>query len=341
MQVHKLIRAARSLRQRLARRALILQYHRVTQLASDPYLLAVTPEHFAEHLSVLRKAARPVRLSRLFSELSAAKGLAVVVTFDDGYYDAFSEAKPLLERYNIPATVFVASGFIDSKREFWWDELEKILLQPGTLPPRLCLEVNGRTHHWQLDEAKIYSEEDFCRHRSWNYGEKIDPTSRHSVFRSLYQLLQALPNEERSPVIAKLAAWAGTELAVRPSHRSVSSDELVQLKTDDIEIGAHTVTHPVLSKLSSAAQRREIRGSKADLEERLGCEIQSFSYPHGLTSHYTSDSVSLVRETGYTYACSSSKGCVGADSDRLELPRFVVTDCDGDTFARQLEHWYL
>src|ERR1044072_8108687 len=74
---------AQPLKRKLARRALILQYHRVADVPFDPYLVTVTPKHFAEHLSVLRKVARPVSLAKVFSELSVMKRLPVVVTFDE------------------------------------------------------------------------------------------------------------------------------------------------------------------------------------------------------------------------------------------------------------------
>jgi peptidoglycan/xylan/chitin deacetylase (PgdA/CDA1 family) len=117
----RLRRASRWLRGRFSRAALILLYHRVADLPSDPQLLGTAPQHFADHLEVLRKGNRPMSLHALCTALPDGKmpDRAVVVTFDDGYADNLHNAKALLERRDVPATVFVTTGYLGSPREFW------------------------------------------------------------------------------------------------------------------------------------------------------------------------------------------------------------------------------
>ena len=141
--------------------AAILMYHRIGDPGCDPWGLAVRPERFAEHLNVLRRNARPIGLRRLAKELGEGtlKPGAVAVTFDDGYANNLYEAKPLLERHEVPATVFVTSGMVGREREFWWDELEAILLASRELPQTLRLEIEGQTHEWgPIEFARGYSE---------------------------------------------------------------------------------------------------------------------------------------------------------------------------------------
>src|SRR5215831_16190313 len=112
----------------------ILLYHRVAAIDSDPWSLCITPERFSEHLEVLRECM-PITLEQAdLSGRYGAKRPRVVVTFDDGYADNLYAAKPLLERFDIPATVFVVTGYVGQDREFWWDELEKIIFGSETLP---------------------------------------------------------------------------------------------------------------------------------------------------------------------------------------------------------------
>src|SRR5262249_41133353 len=152
-----------------------------------------------EQLEVIRRYGFPVRLQQLVGALRDSKvpNRAVVVTFDDGYADNLHQAKPLLERYDIPATVFVTVGQVGSRREFWWDELDRLLLQPGTLPAKLCLSSNGSVYEWGLGEASTYPEEDYRRDRGWHVERQDDPSPRQHLFRSLHDRLRLLPDAER------------------------------------------------------------------------------------------------------------------------------------------------
>ena len=123
---------------------LTLLYHRVADVPTDPHLLCVTPENFSQHMEVLRKNSNPISLSELTKGLSHGRlpRRSVLVTFDDGYADNLHNAKPVLERYRIPAVVFVISGSVGMNRGFWWDELEKLLLRPGTLPEEFTIRLD-------------------------------------------------------------------------------------------------------------------------------------------------------------------------------------------------------
>src|SRR5262249_6857794 len=207
-------------------RAVILVYHRVAELPTDPQLLSVTPTHFAEHLEVLRKFAYPLGLAALVQRLKDKSILkqAVVITFDDGYADNLYAAKPLLEQYDIPATVFVATNYIGKEREFWWDELDRLLLQPGRLPKELELKINGSCARYKLGEAADYRKQKYEQHRTWNVRDRTNPTPRHSLFRALHSYLRGLREDERQNCLDDLRACAGVSADGRPTHRPLSQD---------------------------------------------------------------------------------------------------------------------
>lgn len=335
--MYKFRRVARRLKKRFVPSGLILLYHRVAEVGSDPWSLCVTPHHFAEQLEVLQKHARPVRLNQLNQALEYRRR-PVAVTFDDGYADNLYNAKPLLERYDIPATVFMTTGHIGREREFWSDELDRLLLQPGKLPKDLSLCVNDISYHWELGDAADYSQDAYQRHRGWSALGEDNPSPRHSLYRSLYYLLRFLPAGERTKVLDRLLAWADAEVTIRPSHRFLSRAELMALDRGElIEIGSHTVSHPFLSALSAGSQQEEIQRSKAALEEILGHPVTSLAYPHG---DYTKQTVAIAQAAGFTYACSTAADVVWQSSDRFQLPRVQVQDWDGEEFARQLSRWF-
>jgi peptidoglycan/xylan/chitin deacetylase (PgdA/CDA1 family) len=106
----------------------VLMYHRIAEEPWDPWELCVSPRHFAEHLEVLSRPGMALSLGQLAGAVRAGKvpSDSAIITFDDGYVDNLQTAKPLLERYGIPATVFVTSGYVGDRRGYWWDELKEL-----------------------------------------------------------------------------------------------------------------------------------------------------------------------------------------------------------------------
>jgi peptidoglycan/xylan/chitin deacetylase (PgdA/CDA1 family) len=332
-------RMARFVRHRFAHRALILMYHRVADLPSDPQMLAVRPQYFADHMAVLRRYATPLRLHELTTRLAERRlpRRGVVVTFDDGYADNLLSARPLLQRSDVPATVFVTTGRIGSDQEFWWDELDRLVLQPGELPASLELDL-GAGYRWTLDQAANYSEQEYHQQRGWTIQRADDPSARQQLYRALYLLLHDIDYVERQRVLNTLRRWAGTTATGRASHRTLTAPEVTQLADGGlVEIGAHTINHPPLATLACDAQRREIVESKAQLETIIGRPVASFAYPHG---SYSAATVGTLQEVGFDCACASDTDVVWYSASRFALPRLCVRDWDGDTFERWLKKWF-
>ena len=317
-------------------KALILLYHRIADPEIDPHLLCVSPRHFAEQLAVLAQQYTPLTLEQCVAAVGRGRlpRRAAVITFDDGYADNLHAAKPLLERHGLPASLFITTGQISNPREFWWDELEKVFLLPGTLPQHLDMEINGHTYHWNLDGATQYTEEQFRAHCTKQANEGALPSPRLELFHAIHKLLRVLPSGLRTAKMDALLKWSGASCVARPSYRALSSEELAALtRTNLIDFGGHTVTHPQLPDQELAVQQEEIRSGKTTLEQMIGRAVHSFSYPYGF---YSDPTIELVRQCGYSSDCTCSERPTRGDSDLFQLPRFMVRDWDGDEFGRQL-----
>lgn len=328
--------------------AIILAYHRVADLAADPQLLAVSSRHFEEHLAVLRQGYHPLSLRALRQGLRQQRWrrCSVVVTFDDGYADNLHHAKPLLEAAAVPATVFVTAGMLDAPHEFWWDALEQVFLRAAPLPEELRLTLGGDERHWSLPAAVARQ----ATAPDWHVilGDAT-PDARQAIYLELIERLRDLPHHARETLLDCVFAWAGLARTARPSHRALTQAELRCLAAGGpqdkphaglIEVGAHSLTHPVLSGQSAATQAYEITESKRQLEAVLEEPVTSLAYPFGGRAHYTAQTVAAVRTAGFTCACANVPGKVQFWADPYQLPRFLVRDWDGDTFARYLDEWF-
>jgi peptidoglycan/xylan/chitin deacetylase (PgdA/CDA1 family) len=316
------VQFGRWLRSRFKRGGLILGYHRVADPLASAYDMCVSPAHFAEQLEVIRRCCQPLSLTELVNQLDdgSLPARAVALTFDDGYADVLVHALPRLQHHTIPATVFVVTGCLG--QAFWWDELAHALLRVKPPGGQLRLQISGEAVSWMLDYSSATRDD--------------QPGNIRRLVAEIYRRLLPLAPAERNSVLSQIRKWSGNSPAESASSRSLTAAEVRQLASAQIEIGTHTVTHPVLAALPISFQRSEIQGSKDALEDLLGRPIAGFSYPNGSTSPTTQ---ALVQEAGFGHACGSQPDVALRSSHRHALPRFWVPDCDGDSFARWLGVW--
>lgn len=313
-------------------KGIILMYHRVTNLESDPWQLNVTPNRFEEHIQVLKKYGRLVRFREIVKNrkcFSLGKK-EITITFDDGYVDNFINAKPILERYGIPATFFIISEAVGSRKEFWWDELERIILTPINLPSSFQMSIAGAEYCWSISSKA---------------NSKIMPDvppnrimiSKTQLYFALWHIFSQVSFQEKWHYLQQIALWAKNVTPPRDSHLPMNSQELSALAQSPLfEIGAHTRCHPMLSKLPRENQLEEISGSKQDLEKMFNIPIKTFSYPHG---DYSDTTVQLIKECGFDCACTVNPELLTHDSDVYRLPRFNVLNWDRQEFENRIISW--
>lgn len=322
----------------------ILMYHRVADLALDPQCLAVRPERFAAHLEVLHGIGRVMPLADLVAAMTTGDvpDGAVAVTFDDGYADNLGVAAPLLEAHGVPATVFVTAGALEDDREFWWDELERTLLWPGRLPRQLFLPTRFGGIGSDFGEAAAYSLDDFTRDREWTVLAPHAPTERHAFYQRLQRVLHTThdPRERRRLLDALIAAVDAAPPRRRASHRALTKAEVARLAAGGlIEVGAHTVNHPVLAALSLDEQEREITEGRDALERLIGRPVRLFAYPFGYADSFAKETVALVRKAGFVGACTTMPEPVAALGDPWQLPRMAVRDWTAAEFERRFRQF--
>jgi peptidoglycan/xylan/chitin deacetylase (PgdA/CDA1 family) len=314
-------------------------YHRIAEERSDPWRLCVTPGNFADHLEVLRRRRlRLVHVSDLSAQLTERRlpRGTVAISFDDGYRDNLEHGRPLLERYEAPATLFATAGYIGRDEEFWWDVLERTFLQPGSLPEGLELSIDGERRQWSLGDGADLSAAQAAAWRDWKPGRPA-PSMRHWLHDHLWGALVDAHPGERARLIAEIRDWAGVDRAARATHRPLDEAELLTLARNGlVEIGAHSLTHPALNSLAPQEQIEEITASKLRLEDILQRPVTGFSYPQGRVDLQT---IQFTRSAGYSFACGSVANAVTRRSENYRLPRVVAPNVDGRRFSALIDRY--
>jgi peptidoglycan/xylan/chitin deacetylase (PgdA/CDA1 family) len=329
--------AVRTIHDRLDPSAVVLTYHRVAENIADPQRLAVHPAKFSQHLEVLADITRPVPLEELPERMKnrSPDDLPLsAVTFDDGYADNMSIALPILKQHGIPATVFVASSTIESDSEFWWDALERILLQPR-LPEELTLRIGGETRTWSFRQDAVLIR------AFWDVYMEPRLTA-HEAYLYICGRMRMLSEEEQADVMNQLYEWSGIDRRARENYRTFTAAQLKQIAQDKlITIGAHTVNHLNLANIGRDSQFFEIEEGKARLEQLLGCPVKTFAYPYGREEDYCRCTVKFVRKAGFSCACTTIPHMVSRWTDPLQMPRFSVGNWNGNIFRRKLAEFML
>ncbi len=293
---------------------MILGYHQVHDSKWDPQRLCVSPKHFAEQLAVLTDAAKPVRVCDIATGGGQRTGDVFAVTLDDGYRDTLECALPILERFGVPATVYVSTGIIGES--FWWCEIQTMAERLSTPFPKIEFEVAGYRlrFHTKLSGRR----------------------GRTEFVRAVGDYFRDLPFRHQSEALEVLADVLGVE---KPSSGigALSVADIETLASHElIDVGSHCVTHTSLNLLSADEQHVELETSKSRLESITGATVSSCSYPNGRISQETA---SIAAAVGYTSACGSHEERVLPKSDPMNLPRIWVRDQGERAFSRWLRWW--
>jgi peptidoglycan/xylan/chitin deacetylase (PgdA/CDA1 family) len=239
---------------------------------------------------------------------SAARTLpprAACITFDDGYADNAEVALPVLQRHHLPATFFIATGFLNGGR-MWNDSV---------------IEMVRRAPDGALDFSA--------------FGLGVHPVGsvaqRQAAIKALIGQLKYLPMDERLSMVSRLVDAVGIAL---PTNLMMTTSQVLQLHLSGMGIGAHTVNHPILASIGLDAARAEIAQGKQALEEMIGEPVRLFAYPNGKPdADYRAEHVTLVKELGFEGAVSTAWGACKGAPDIHQLPRFSPWDRTPMRFA--------
>ena len=313
------IRVSRRIRGRRPAPA-ILMYHRVIELEQDPWDLAVSPEIFEQQLAYLKSHRTVMPLDQLVVGLSngSLPRNAVAITFDDGYRDNLVYAKPLLERYHLPATLFLATGWVGSSVPFWWDELAGWTLRSGHVVDHTVSVANDKfSLLWDGPEAADVD-------GKWRAADEPQ-TKRQRAYLSLWRKLRDVSQRERSGVMDSLReAFGGLH---DPLALPLNFTEVQELTRDRlVTLGAHTVHHPALTCLSEEDCLNEIIASAEQCRTITGLRTSLFAYPYGDMNEQVRN---IAAGAGFASACSTRTAHLSVDrEDPYGLPRFAVVNGD-------------
>jgi peptidoglycan/xylan/chitin deacetylase (PgdA/CDA1 family) len=283
-------------------RLTILIYHRVLA-APDPILHdEIDAATFERHVKLLAGDFNVLPLGEACARLARGSlpARAACITFDDGYADNERVALPILKRFGVPATFFVSTGFSDGGIMFNDCVIEAVRRAPAG---SYDLSPFGLGSHALEDSA-----------------------SRRRAIDALLPQLKYRAVGERGDLVGRLAAAMRATL---PGDLMMRPAQIKRLHDEGMEVGGHTVNHPILAVLGEAEARAEIVGGKRRLEEITGAPVTLFAYPNGKPGQdYGPREVALVRQAGFAAAVSTLSGVAGRGSDVFQLPRFGPWDRD-------------
>jgi peptidoglycan/xylan/chitin deacetylase (PgdA/CDA1 family) len=313
-------------------------YHRVAALPVDPWQLAITPEHFEQHLELLLRKFKVLSLTEFINQLNSnfiSPG-TVCLTFDDGYLDNYLIAKPLLEKYDCPATFFIASSFVQKQQPFWWDELQQLILETDQLPEICSFIISGNKFHFDLKEESILKRKQKRQIQSW-FWPSPPPNLRCALYLKLWQILKPLSYAEIQTVMDNIKCWSQTLLAISPETFPMNIEQLRDLAAQPLfQLGLHTANHSALPSFTRDTQQQEIIVNKEYLEKITTYPVTTMSYPYG---EHNENTLAVVNALQLHAGFTTAEQCIQLPFKKYSLSRFQVKNWNAKQLERKMDHW--
>jgi peptidoglycan/xylan/chitin deacetylase (PgdA/CDA1 family) len=281
-----------------AQRLTILIYHQVLAEPDSLYPEQMHARRFAQHMSLLRRYFHPLPLTDAVKRLQQGclPKTAVAVTFDDGYLNNLEIALPILKQYQIPATCFIATGFSDGS--CMWNDI-----------------VSNTVRNCDLATLNLHAFNDVLI-------SPLPSSDRTALAQSLLQAIKYLPPDVR----LQRAKQFATDNHYQPKPLMMQPADWHKWQAAGMEIGAHTVHHPILASLDSEHAWAEINESREQLLNS-GIRLTGFAYPNGrFGKDFNERDVELVKRAGFEFAVSTNPGSNNQQQDCFRLKRFTPWD---------------
>ncbi len=264
----------------------VLAYHRIgyaeAEADTDPSLFSATPEQFSEQMQVLADNYCVVGIEEVVSALQNKYALpprSVLITFDDAYLDFKTYAWPVLRRLNLPAVLFVPTNYVSGEQKvFWWDRLYHAVVQ---------------TKHETLDLPRV------------GHWTLRTPAERHRAFENLKQLVSSCQHRDARNLLDIIIQ----ELDVPPMDgpACLTWQDIREMADEGLVVGAHTRSHPLLSRISIEEARQEISGSQQDIQQHVGLSWPLFAYPSGHAMDLQPGLLDVLQSEGFQVAVTMIK----------------------------------
>ena len=303
------------IKRRKAKNIQILIYHRVND-DKDPFFPATPIEVFKKQMYYLVSNFNICALEEAVERLKRkdVPDNTLVITFDDGYRDNYLNAFPVLKTLSIPATIFLSTEAIGTGKRLWHDRVFSAFRETQ-LPFLEGLNSIPGKHMLRTLEEKLSTQRkvlDFLR-----------TLNDSDLYYWIDYLVKKLAVEDRKEAPDFMLTWA----------------DICLMHQSGIYFGSHTVTHPVLSRVSLDKLQDEIFESKKTLETKLRIPIKTFAYPFGRKTDFDDSSKNALKEAGYICGVTTIFGANGKDQDLFELRRGKPWEEDVASFALKL-NWY-
>ena len=301
----------------------VLVFHRVPREPDPLFPDAMHAQQFHRVCGWLKAWCTVLPLDDAVHRLAAGTlpARALAISFDDGYADNHEVALPILQQHGLPACFFIATGALDGGR-MWNDSI---------------VETLRCTHRDEIDLSGLGVGLDASLDRLAGRHATGTTAQRRQLIDRLLPVVKYLPPAARGAAVTRIAECAGIDPDELPRDLMMSSAQVRDLRRAGMQIGAHTVTHPILAALPAADARREIADSQRFLQDLLAEPVTLFAYPNGKPGRdFSDESVQIVHDLGFTAALSTAPGAAGPGSDLFRIPRYTPWDKSKLRFGARL-----
>lgn len=291
----------------------VLMYHRIIDSDYTFWQLNVSPKTFEKHIKYISENYKVLRLEEEWSDIVVSDEKYVVITFDDGYVDNYRFALPILEKYQVPATIFVSTDLIDTDDMYWWDELEKIFIVDKYVGEFVFAGI----------QYKI-----------------ADLNDRRKVCLTIRNRIKDMSSAERRNSMSELRSVMKVEQSFTSELRCVNTSELIRMaESPYVTIGGHTKSHLSMGKVHSAELlHSEMEESLEILEKKIGKKIEVFAYPFGGAEDWCDASDQIMVECGIKKSVLVKNGNVSIDDKMYNIPRHMIFDSE-DIVKKMRKIW--